>query len=302
MESVCRVTPYRGFESHPLRHGPERSGEVPEWSNGAVSKTVDRASGPWVRIPPSPPDRNARDPRWGPCARARRRPPATAGDERTRSREGKANDREEDVSTQQPPPQAQARLPRADAHPPGAGRPGTAPPQGAQAPGRLIGPAEPSRPGPPAPPDEPGGEPGGGRRPRGERLTRDERLRRRADYLRCYREGRRLHGALATLHAAPNREARPRLGVTASRKVGGATVRQRLRRRVREVYRRWEGRGRLPAADLVVHLKPAAAAAGFGELREELERLLGLALRPPRRSPPGGGRRRPGGGPERPRA
>ncbi len=31
------------------------NGEVPEWSNGAVSKTVDRASGPWVRIPPSPP-------------------------------------------------------------------------------------------------------------------------------------------------------------------------------------------------------------------------------------------------------
>ena len=31
------------------------SGEVPEWSNGAVSKTVVRASGPWVRIPPSPP-------------------------------------------------------------------------------------------------------------------------------------------------------------------------------------------------------------------------------------------------------
>ncbi len=30
-------------------------GEVPEWSNGAVSKTVDRASDPWVRIPPSPP-------------------------------------------------------------------------------------------------------------------------------------------------------------------------------------------------------------------------------------------------------
>ena len=30
-------------------------GEVPEWSNGAVSKTVDRSRGPWVRIPPSPP-------------------------------------------------------------------------------------------------------------------------------------------------------------------------------------------------------------------------------------------------------
>ena len=31
------------------------SGEVPEWSIGTVSKTVVRASVPWVRIPPSPP-------------------------------------------------------------------------------------------------------------------------------------------------------------------------------------------------------------------------------------------------------
>jgi hypothetical protein len=30
-------------------------GEVPEWSNGTVSKTVVRATVPWVRIPPSPP-------------------------------------------------------------------------------------------------------------------------------------------------------------------------------------------------------------------------------------------------------
>ena len=30
-------------------------GEVPEWSNGAVSKTVVLLRVPWVRIPPSPP-------------------------------------------------------------------------------------------------------------------------------------------------------------------------------------------------------------------------------------------------------
>ncbi len=33
---------------------PTPRGEVPERSNGAVSKTVDLATGPWVRIPPSP--------------------------------------------------------------------------------------------------------------------------------------------------------------------------------------------------------------------------------------------------------
>lgn len=34
-------------------------GEVPEWSIGTVSKTVVRASVPWVRIPPSPPFQSA---------------------------------------------------------------------------------------------------------------------------------------------------------------------------------------------------------------------------------------------------
>ena len=34
---------------------PDPRGEVPEWSNGAVSKTVVGASPPRVRIPVSPP-------------------------------------------------------------------------------------------------------------------------------------------------------------------------------------------------------------------------------------------------------
>src|SRR5687768_4403448 len=34
---------------------PDACGEVPEWSIGAVSKTVERVSVPRVRIPPSPP-------------------------------------------------------------------------------------------------------------------------------------------------------------------------------------------------------------------------------------------------------
>ena len=37
------------------RPPPDPRGEVPEWSNGAVSKTVVGASPPRVRIPVSPP-------------------------------------------------------------------------------------------------------------------------------------------------------------------------------------------------------------------------------------------------------
>ncbi len=54
LEIVCRGDSTEG--SNPSLSANRRPGEVPEWSIGAVSKTVDRASGPWVRIPPSPPD------------------------------------------------------------------------------------------------------------------------------------------------------------------------------------------------------------------------------------------------------
>lgn len=112
-----------------------------------------------------------------------------------------------------------------------------------------------------------------------ERLPREHTLRRSADYLRCYRRGRRLRGSALRLHVAGNELGHPRLGITASRKVGKAVVRNRLKRRVREVYRRWPRRGELPAVDLVVHLEPAAAGSSFGELSGELEGLLGRVAR-----------------------
>lgn len=114
----------------------------------------------------------------------------------------------------------------------------------------------------------------------GERLTRNETLRRSRDYLRCYRRGRRIGGALFRLHYARNDLGHPRLGITASRKVGGAVVRNRLKRRVREIFRRWPGRQELPPVDVVVHLQPPAREAEFATLRDDLvERLRRLERR-----------------------
>ncbi len=107
-----------------------------------------------------------------------------------------------------------------------------------------------------------------------ESLGRQDRIRKRAEYQRCYREGRRIHGALATLHVIPSSEGRCRLGITATRKVGPAVVRQRLRRRTREIFRRWPGLRELPLADIVVHLRPASASASFAELETQLQAQL----------------------------
>jgi ribonuclease P protein component len=167
--------------------------------------------------------------------------------------------REENVSAQQPAAQAHARVSGADAHPARSGGVVASAAQGAQAAERLSG----------------GLDPAVVELPIGEQLRRRDRVRRSGEYLAAYRRGRRRSGALMTLHYGPNATGLPRLGVTVSRKVGNSVVRHRVKRRLVEVFRRAPLRAALPAWDFVVHVKPAAAAAAFADLRRELESLLG---------------------------
>ena len=110
----------------------------------------------------------------------------------------------------------------------------------------------------------------------GESLRREEGLRRRADFLQCYRTGRRRHGSLVILYFLERQPEPPhaRLGVTVSRKVGGSVVRHRVKRRIREIYRRWNERSLLPPCDIVVHALPAARRADFQALKKDLLSLL----------------------------
>jgi ribonuclease P protein component len=112
-----------------------------------------------------------------------------------------------------------------------------------------------------------------------ERLARRETIRRSADYLLCYRRGKRQHGSLVALHLLANPHEHPRLGITVSRKVGGAVVRNRLKRWTRETFRRWPRRAELAGLDLLVHFKPPAGAADHAALTRELHRLFAQTAR-----------------------
>jgi len=55
-------------------------------------------------------------------------------------------------------------------------------------------------------------------------------------------------------------------------------TRNRLRRRVREIFRRNRGLFETTSADLVIHVRPAAADVSFAELSEEYRRTVARGL------------------------
>ena len=86
----------------------------------------------------------------------------------------------------------------------------------------------------------------------------------------------RVHGRFATMFVFPNQRAIGRLGIAATKKLGGAVVRNRAKRLVREVFRR---NNIAPGFDVVVIPKPGLLNATLtvleADYRHNIERRIG---------------------------
>jgi ribonuclease P protein component len=65
-----------------------------------------------------------------------------------------------------------------------------------------------------------------------------EHIRRRADFRRAYDKGVRIRGRYSTVFLLPTSLDFARLGIAATKKLGGSVVRNRAKRLIREVFRR----------------------------------------------------------------
>ena len=87
------------------------------------------------------------------------------------------------------------------------------------------------------------------------RLGPAVRLRRHADFAVVQKTGRRVAGRFVTLLGKPNALGCDRLGVIASRRLGNAVVRNRAKRRLRDLFRHTQpdiaGRDGRPSFDFV---------------------------------------------------
>jgi len=108
------------------------------------------------------------------------------------------------------------------------------------------------------------------------------RLLRRSEFRRVYDEGQRRRAPLCTVFLRPNGLLHSRLGVTVPVRIGKAVLRNRVKRRVREVFRL--NRPHLPAGwDILINPGEAVARVPFQTLQRELLRLF--PSQPPPRMP-----------------
>lgn len=111
---------------------------------------------------------------------------------------------------------------------------------------------------------------------------RRRRLSRSAEFERVYRQGRSKGNRFLVLYAFPRAEGEPddgdpRLGLSVSKRVGGAVDRNRVKRVLREAF--WEEAPRLPSgSDYVVVARPDARGLaereGMSGIRNALAELV----------------------------
>ena len=123
------------------------------------------------------------------------------------------------------------------------------------------------------------------------------RLKKKTEFTRVFREGVTWKGSYFSLHLllrtggvlprtggvlprkkddALLQEEDPRLGMVVTRKVGSAVERNRMKRKIRETFRKMAHR--LPAVDLVIRPNAACKEAPEEEISQCLERAVKMAL------------------------
>ncbi|MGA2531811.1 MAG: ribonuclease P protein component [Candidatus Aminicenantales bacterium] len=99
-----------------------------------------------------------------------------------------------------------------------------------------------------------------------EHLTPLERIRRKKDFISLYRNGSRFRGPYFNLVYRPNSLGYSRLAVVVSKKVGPSVTRNRVKRRLRDLFRR--NKGLLPGPlDMIMVTRKEIVDLGAPELR-----------------------------------
>ncbi|MGB2716783.1 MAG: ribonuclease P protein component [Vicinamibacterales bacterium] len=120
------------------------------------------------------------------------------------------------------------------------------------------------------------------------RFDKSRRVRRRGDFQQVFDRGARVHGRYMTVLTAAAPGAHCRLGIVASKKLGGAVVRNKAKRLIREVFRN-NPPSVEPAVDILVIPRRELLTANYPDIEDDFK---SVCRRVATRAIPAGPRRR----------
>jgi ribonuclease P protein component len=108
-------------------------------------------------------------------------------------------------------------------------------------------------------------------------LQREYRLKRRNDFRRIFREGQSFaNRQFVVISLLREKAGPPRIGISVSKKVGNAVVRNRIKRRIKEVNRQWIHHIRLQT-DMVIVARNSVTHLDYQQIKSSLHHLLSRA-------------------------
>ena len=99
-------------------------------------------------------------------------------------------------------------------------------------------------------------------------------ITRNTDFRRMYYRAKFKNGFLIVVYLCKNRLNRTRLGITVSKKVGNAVVRNRVRRMIKAAYSLLEREENFRGLDVVVVAKQTCAPVKMGKIYREMKKNI----------------------------
>lgn len=109
---------------------------------------------------------------------------------------------------------------------------------------------------------------------------KSQKLRNSKQFRRVYDHGKRFHAPYFSIFFLSNEEAVQRIGITVTRKIGSAVVRNRCKRRLREIIKQyfpavtgdyeWETIG----LDMVINVRSSFIDSSFDELKKSFSKVV----------------------------
>jgi len=102
-----------------------------------------------------------------------------------------------------------------------------------------------------------------------------QKLRNSQQFRRVYEQGQKFHTPFFSAFILKNDIGEQRIGITVTRKIGCAVIRNRCKRRLREIIRTYQFEGlNSTGFDLVVNVKSGLAEADYRKLQEAFSRVM----------------------------